>query len=72
MVAAMVNYLDSAVGQLIDSLKAKDMYDNTLIVFSADNGGAIYYPAGGNNNPLLGGKYGVILYFYFLSVTSIV
>lgn len=55
-IAAMANYMDQIVGKIVDALKAKDLYDNTLLVFSADNGGAIYWPAGGNNYPLKGGK----------------
>ena len=36
--AAMISYLDSEVGRLIDYLKATDQYDDTLIVFLSDNG----------------------------------
>ncbi len=35
---AMVERLDIAVGRLIDTLKAKGLYENTLIVFASDNG----------------------------------
>ena len=38
--AAMVENLDDHVGHLIDFLKARDLYDNTLIVFMSDNGPA--------------------------------
>ncbi|MEZ4702570.1 MAG: arylsulfatase [Rhodothermales bacterium] len=38
--AAMVENLDGHVGRLIDYLKASGLYDNTLIVFMADNGAA--------------------------------
>ena len=39
---------------IVDSLKAKDMYDSTVIVMASDNGGS---PAdGGNNWPLRGAK----------------
>ena len=34
----MVDSLDANVGRLIDYLKATDQYDNTFIVFLADNG----------------------------------
>ena len=53
---AMVNYLDDVVGELVGTLKKKDMWDNTLLVVSSDNGGPEYYGAGGNNYPLKGGK----------------
>jgi arylsulfatase A-like enzyme len=38
--AAMITDLDKLVGRIIGALKQKDMLDNTLIVFSSDNGGA--------------------------------
>lgn len=36
--AAMVSYFDEQVGQLVALLKAKGLYDNTLIFFTSDNG----------------------------------
>ena len=47
----MVNFADAGVGNLTELLKAKGMYENTIIVFSADNGGPIYNngTAGANN-----------------------
>lgn len=36
--AAMVSYLDESVGKLIETLKEMGQYENTLIVFSSDNG----------------------------------
>jgi len=55
---AMVNYLDTNIGKVVDALKAKGMYDDTLITFNADNGGPVYNngTAGANNYPLRGGK----------------
>ena len=38
--AAMVDNLDDHVGRLLDYLKDRDLYDNTLIVLMADNGAA--------------------------------
>jgi len=38
--AAMVHNLDHHVGRLLDYLKENDLYDNTLVVFMADNGAA--------------------------------
>ena len=32
---AMVNWLDTAVGNVTDALRAREMYDSTLIVFSS-------------------------------------
>eukprot|EP01060_Flectonema_neradi_P024945 TRINITY_DN33809_c0_g1_i1.p1 TRINITY_DN33809_c0_g1~~TRINITY_DN33809_c0_g1_i1.p1 ORF type:complete len:542 (+),score=108.86 TRINITY_DN33809_c0_g1_i1:79-1626(+) len=54
--AAMVNYLDTELGKIVDTFKKKEMWNNTLMVLISDNGGPIYYPAGGNNHPLKGGK----------------
>lgn len=36
--AAMISYFDEQVGKLIDVLKQKNLYENTLIVFTSDNG----------------------------------
>ncbi len=36
--AAMISYLDDQVGQLVDQLKALGIYENTLIIFTSDNG----------------------------------
>lgn len=38
--AAMITDLDKLVGRIVDALKQNGMLDNTLIVFSSDNGGA--------------------------------
>jgi hypothetical protein len=53
--AAMVNFLDDSIGNITEALKAKGMWDNTLMLFLSDNGGPIYLS--GNNYPLRGGKY---------------
>ena len=53
---AMVKYLDDVVGELVDTLKKKGMWENTLFVTSSDNGGPIYPGGGANNYPLKGGK----------------
>jgi len=37
--ASMVDNLDRNIGLLIDKLKEKHLFDNTLIVFTSDNGG---------------------------------
>ena len=36
--AAMVSYLDENVGKLVKQLKEEGIYENTLIVFTSDNG----------------------------------
>jgi arylsulfatase A-like enzyme len=38
--AAMITDLDIQVGRIVAALKQKNMLDNTLIIFSSDNGGA--------------------------------
>jgi len=44
---------DVYIGQLVQALKDKGMWDNTLIVYTADNGGV----ESGNNYPLRGEKH---------------
>ena len=36
--AAMISYLDNQVGQIIEKLKELGIYENTIIIFSSDNG----------------------------------
>lgn len=36
--AAMVSYLDKQVGQLVSQLKVLGLYENTIIMFTSDNG----------------------------------
>jgi arylsulfatase len=38
--AAMISHLDRQVGQIVDKLKKEGLYDNTLIIFTSDNGSA--------------------------------
>ncbi|GAA4395287.1 sulfatase [Nibrella viscosa] len=37
--AAMMESIDSGVGQIIETLKRERIYDNTILVFTSDNGG---------------------------------
>lgn len=37
--AAMVEHLDTAIGRLLDELEAQGLADDTLVVFTSDNGG---------------------------------
>ena len=46
--AAMISYLDEQVGELVQQLKTNEIYNNTLIVFSSDNGPTY---AGGADTP---------------------
>jgi arylsulfatase I/J len=59
--AAMVAYMDDALGQIVNKLIEKRMWGNTLMVVSSDNGGPTYYIpkigyGGASNQPLKGGK----------------
>ena len=46
--AAMISYLDEQVGLLVSQLKDLGLYENTLIIFSSDNGPAY---SGGADSP---------------------
>lgn len=60
----MCSFWDEILGNVTSALKAKGMWASTLLTFSADNGGAVYWSdkprfphgTGANNWPLLGGK----------------
>jgi uncharacterized sulfatase len=54
--AAMVRALDRSVGRIIDKLEAEGLADNTIIVFSSDNGGAGYIGLPDVNKPFRGWK----------------
>lgn len=55
--AAMIRALDRGVGQLIEALKETNQYENTLIIFSSDNGGAEYTGIKQVNSPFRGWKF---------------
>ncbi len=48
----MIHHMDEGIGQLVEALKANNLLDNTLIVFTSDNGGERF----SDNWPLVGGK----------------
>ncbi len=58
--AAMVEHLDDAVGTLMETLERIGALDNTIILFTSDNGGNMYdrvdETAPTSNAPLRGGK----------------
>lgn len=57
---AMVDILDQNVGKVLDALERLDLVDDTIVVFTSDNGGNMYdvvegtYPT--HNYPLRSGK----------------
>lgn len=54
--AAMVRALDRSVGRILDTLDAEGLADNTMIVFTSDNGGAGYIGLDDINMPYRGWK----------------
>jgi arylsulfatase A len=53
--AAMVESIDDSVGALMKTLDELGIRDNTVVVFTSDNGGVMYAPIT-DNAPLRGGK----------------
>ena len=51
---AFIEHLDHGIGQVMQALKDTAQADNTLVVFTSDNGGQLN--VGANNGPLRGGK----------------
>ncbi len=54
--AAMVRSLDRNIGRLLQSLKDQGLEDDTLVIFTSDNGGAHYVGIEGLNSPYRGWK----------------
>ncbi|MFT5695871.1 MAG: arylsulfatase A-like enzyme, partial [Myxococcota bacterium] len=54
--AAMIRALDRGVGQVMDALKANGLDENTLVMFTSDNGGAGYIGLPDVNKPYRGWK----------------
>ena len=65
---AMVAYLDNDVGRVVAELKNRGYWENTLVIFHADNGGEILGAGicGGNNWPLRGGKFRWVRFYLVL------
>lgn len=54
--AAMIRSLDRGVGQVMDALREHGLEDNTLVLFTSDNGGAGYIGLPDVNRPFRGWK----------------
>ncbi len=54
--AAMIRSLDRGVGRVMQALKANDLDENTLVMFTSDNGGAGYIGLPDVNDPYRGWK----------------
>jgi len=54
--AAMVRNLDRNIGRLLQSLKDDGLADNTVVIFTSDNGGANYIALPDINKPYRGWK----------------
>ena len=48
----MIHHMDEGIGHIVDALKRNGQADNTLVVFTSDNGGERF----SDNWPLVGGK----------------
>ncbi|MEO1043581.1 MAG: sulfatase [Pseudomonadota bacterium] len=54
--AAMIRALDRNVGKVLDTLDEEGLTDNTIVIFSSDNGGAGYIGIPDVNQPFRGWK----------------
>jgi arylsulfatase A-like enzyme len=53
-IVALIEHLDHGIGQVLAALEKNGQLENTIVVFTSDNGGALKF--GANNGPLRGGK----------------
>ncbi|MCM5662554.1 sulfatase family protein [Galbibacter mesophilus] len=51
---AFIEHMDDGIGKVIKALKTSGQYENTIIIFTSDNGG--HLPSMANNGPLRDGK----------------
>jgi arylsulfatase A-like enzyme len=51
---ALIEHMDDGIGKVVQTLKDEGLYDNTLIIFTSDNGG--HLPSMANNGPVRDGK----------------
>ena len=51
---ALIEHLDDGIGQVVNSIEKAGIADNTIVIFSSDNGGSI--PHAQSNGKLRGGK----------------
>ena len=51
---ALIEHMDDGIGQVMAKLKATGVAENTLVIFTSDNGGQL--SVGANNGPLRDGK----------------
>ena len=51
---ALIEHLDDRIGDVIQTLKDQGIYENTLLIFTSDNGG--HLPDFANNGPFRDGK----------------
>ncbi|MCB1224538.1 MAG: sulfatase-like hydrolase/transferase [Verrucomicrobiales bacterium] len=51
---ALIEHLDAGIGQVLDTLDETGLTENTVVIFTSDNGGVLNYEA--NNGPYRSGK----------------
>ncbi len=54
---ALIEHMDDGIGQVLTALKENGQWENTIVVFTSDNGGQL--DVGANNGPLRDGKQSV-------------